>query len=134
MFQMGRFYSYFLSYLTLLKKKRKKEKTFVSLNVYILYILKGSRSFYKIQFSMDKDWISLLMYFIEFSPVIQLNKYSIEDISDASLNSAEVRKKKKSQIWIKLLKEQFQNSLSINYVGPMRTKFQFQMLNMTEDP
>lgn len=34
------------------------------------------------------------MYFIEFSPVIQLNKYSIEDISDASLNSAEVRKKK----------------------------------------
>lgn len=55
MFQMGRFYSYFLSYLTLLKKKRKKEKTFVSLNVYILYILKGSRSFYKIQFSMDKD-------------------------------------------------------------------------------
>lgn len=66
----------------------------MSLNVYILYILKGSRSFYKIQFSMDKDWISLLMYFIEFSPVIQLNKYSIEDISDASLNSAEVRKKK----------------------------------------
>lgn len=32
------------------------------------------------------------------------------------------------------MKEQFQSSLSIGYLGPMKTKFQFQMLNMTEDP